>query len=106
MIYLYSSSKRVESLSSFINKTQTDLVPDFEKYIKMCEDLCENFSKCFQDLNNLERQMILFKIPFSVNAENVNGADGQLELLDLQSNEALHNPFQGNSSLDFYSWHE
>jgi len=38
-------------MSSFMNKTQTDLVPDFKKYMKMCEDLRENFSKRFQDLN-------------------------------------------------------
>jgi len=30
-------------MSSFINKTQTDLVPDFEKHVKICEDLRENF---------------------------------------------------------------
>jgi len=40
-----------KSMSSFMNKTQTDLVPDFKKYMKMCEDLRENFSKRFQDLN-------------------------------------------------------
>ena len=32
-----------------MNKTQTDLEPDFEKYVKMCEDLRENFLKRFQD---------------------------------------------------------
>jgi len=38
-------------MSPFINKTQTDLVPDFEKYVKMCEAFPKNFSKRFQDLN-------------------------------------------------------
>jgi len=58
-----------------MNKTQTDLVPDFEKYVKMCEELRENFLKHFQDLNRQETQMNLFKKPFGVNVENVNGAD-------------------------------
>jgi len=37
------------------------LVPDFEKYAKMCEDLRENFSKRFQDLNGRETQINLFQ---------------------------------------------
>jgi len=64
-----------KSMSSFMNKTQTDLVPDFEKYVKVCEDLRENFSKRFQDLNGQETQMYLFLEPFGVNVKNVNGAD-------------------------------
>jgi len=56
-----------ESMSSFINKTQTVLVPDFEKYVKICEDLRENFSKRFQDLNGQETQMYLFLKPFGGN---------------------------------------
>jgi len=64
-----------KSMSSFINKTQTDLVPDSEKYVKMFEDLCENFSKRFQGFNGQETQMNLSQKPFSVNVESVNGAD-------------------------------
>jgi len=64
-----------ESLVPFINKTQTDLVPDFEKYVKMCEDIGERFSKRFQDLNGQETQINLFQKPFGVNAENVKGAE-------------------------------
>jgi len=41
----------------------------------MCEDLRENFSKRFQDLNGQENHMNLFQKPFGVNVENVNGAD-------------------------------
>jgi len=48
-------------MSLFINKTQTDLATDFEKYVKMCEDLRENFSKRFQDRNGQETQMNLFQ---------------------------------------------
>jgi len=64
-------------MSSFINKTQTDLVglPDFEKCMKMYEDLRENFSKFFQDLNGQKTQMNLIQKPFGVNVENVNGSD-------------------------------
>jgi len=36
-----------KSMSSFINKTQTDLVPDFEKYVKMC---VKTFVKTFQNV--------------------------------------------------------
>ena len=50
-------------------------VPGFEKSMKMCEELHENLSKCFQDLNGQETQMNLFQKPFGVNVENVNGAD-------------------------------
>jgi len=62
-------------MSSFMNKTQTDLERDFEKYVKICEDLRENFSKRFQDLNCQETQMYLFLKPFGVNVENVNGSE-------------------------------
>jgi len=41
----------------------------------MCEDLRENFSKRFQDLNGQETQMNLFQKPFGVDVESVNGAD-------------------------------
>jgi len=41
----------------------------------MCEDLRENFSKRFQDLNGQETQMNLFQRPFGVDGESVNGAD-------------------------------
>jgi len=81
-----------KSMSSFMNKTQTDLERDFEKYVKICEDLRENFSKRFQDLNCQETQMYLFLKPFGVNVENVNGSEKVL-----RSNEVLHNPFQENS---------
>jgi len=64
-----------KGMTSFMNKTRTDLVPDLEKYVKMCEDLRENFSKCFQDLNGQKSQINLFQNPFGVNIENVNGAD-------------------------------
>jgi len=62
-------------MSPFINKTQTDLAPDFEKFMKMCEDLHENVWKCIQDLNGQETQMNLFQTPLGVNVENVNGTD-------------------------------
>jgi len=48
-------------MSLFINKTQTDFVTDFEKYVKMCEDLRENFSKRFQDRYDQETHMNLFQ---------------------------------------------
>ena len=47
--------------------------------------------------------MNLFQRPFSVDVENVNDADAQLQHSDLQSNEAMHDTFQENSLLDFYS---
>jgi len=62
-------------MSSFLNKTQKDLVPHFKKYVKTCEDLRENFLKRFQDLNGQETQMNFFKEPFDVNVENINGDD-------------------------------
>jgi len=37
------NTMQFKSMTSFINKTRTDLVPDLEKYVKMCEDLRENF---------------------------------------------------------------
>jgi len=68
----------------------------FEKYAKICEDLRANFSKPFQDLNGRETQMNLFQSPFTMNVENVNDDYAQVEVLDLQSNEALHDAFQAN----------
>ena len=69
----------------------------------MCEDLRENFSKHFQDLNDRETQINLFQRPFSVDVENVNEADAQLEHSNLHSNKPLLDTFQENSLLDFYS---
>ena len=51
------------------------MVPDFEKCVKMCEDLRDNFSKRFQDINGQETQINLNQTPFGVNVENVNGGD-------------------------------
>ena len=45
----------------------------------MCEDLRENISKHFQDLNSRVTQMNLFQKPFSADVENVNDADAQLQ---------------------------
>jgi len=40
--------------------------------------------------------MNLFQSPFTMNVENVNDDYAQVEVLDLQSNEALHDAFQAN----------
>ena len=47
--------------------------------------------------------MKLFQRPFSVDVEYIDDADTQLELLDLRSNQVLHDVFQQNSLLEFYS---
>ena len=92
-----------KSMSLLLEKTKAYLVPDFEKYATMCGNLRENFSKRFQDLNDRKTQMKLFQRPFSVDVEYIDDADTQLELLDLRSNQVLHDVFQQNSLLEFYS---
>ena len=92
-----------KSMSLFLEKTRADLVPDFEKYAIKCGDLSENFSKRFQDLSGRKTQRTLFQRPFSVDVEYIDDADTQLELLDLRSNQVLHDVFQQNSLLEFYS---
>ena len=47
--------------------------------------------------------MNLFQRPFSVDVEYIDDADTQLELLDLRSNQVLHDVFQQNLLLEFYS---
>ena len=47
--------------------------------------------------------MKLFQRPFSVDVEYIDDADTKLELLDLRSNQVLHDVFQQNSLLEFYS---
>ena len=71
----------------------------------MCEDLRENFSKRFQDLNGRKTQMNLFQRPFSVDVEYIDDADTQLELLDLRLNQVLHDVFQQNSLFLFKEFH-
>ena len=46
-----------KNMSSFVPKAKTDLVFNYEKDVEMCKNLCENFSKRFQDLNGREKQM-------------------------------------------------
>ena len=86
-----------KSVSLFLEKTKADLVPDFEKYAVMCGDLRENLLKRFQNLYGQKTQMKLFQRPFSVNVKYIDDADTQLELLDLRSNQVLHDVFQQNS---------
>ena len=92
-----------ESMSLFLEKTKADLVPDFEKYAKMCGNLRENFSKRFQDLNGRKTQINLFQQPFSANVEYIDDADTQVELLDLRSNQLLLDDSQQNLLSEFYS---
>ena len=90
-----------KSVSLPLEKTKADLVPDFEKYEIMCGDLRENFSKRFQDLNGRKTQINLFQRPFSLDGEYIGDADTQLELLDLRSNQVLHDVFQQSHYLSF-----
>ena len=82
---------------SLFEKTKAHFVPDFEKYAIMCGD------QSFQDLSGQKTQMTLFQRPFSVDVEYADDADTQLELLDLRPNQVLHDVFQQNSLLEFYS---
>ena len=61
-------------ISSFVTKAKIDFVPDFTKYAKICEDLCESFAKRFHDLSNREKHFSLFQQPFTVNVEERRGA--------------------------------
>ena len=90
-------------MSSFVAKTKIDFVPDFTKYAKIYEDLCENFAKRFHDLGNREKHLSLFQRPFTVNVEEIKDAELQLELLDLKSNEVMKDIYQEQSILQFYS---
>ena len=90
-------------MSSFVAKTKIDFVPDFTKYAKICEDLCENFAKRFHGLGNREKHLSLFQRPFTVNVEEIKDAELQLELLDLKSNEVMKDIYQEQSILQFYS---
>ena len=47
-------------------------------------------SKRFQDLNGRKTHMNLFQRPFSVDVKYIDDADTQLKLLDLSSNQILH----------------
>ena len=49
------------SMSSFINKTQTDLVPDFEKYVKCVKPFVKTFQIAFEILMARRRNWICFK---------------------------------------------
>ena len=83
-----------KNMSSFILKTQADLVLNFKKYAKKFEDFVNTFQNAFK---NRKTQINSFQRLFSVDVDNVNDAHAQLELLDLRSNEALHDTFQENS---------
>jgi len=90
-------------MSSFVAKTKIDIVPDFTKYAKICEDLCESFAKRFHDRSNREKHLSFFQRPITVNVEEIKDAVLQLELLDLKSNEVMKDIYQELSILQFYS---
>ena len=46
--------------------------------------------------------MSSFQRSFSVDVESIDDADTQLKLLDLRSNQVLHDVFQQNSLLELY----
>ena len=77
------------SMPSFVSNCNSNFIPDFKKYAYYCQDLGENFSKKFQDLNEREIEFLLFQQPFRENVEDITYAETQLEVLDLQANTDL-----------------
>ena len=77
------NTMQFENMSLFMARTKTDLVVDFAKYATICKNLCGSFAKRFQDLKNREKHLPLFQRPFTVNAQQIQDAKLQLELLDL-----------------------
>jgi hypothetical protein len=74
---------------------------DFNKYIKLCQALLEEFTKRFSDFRKIKTDMQLFSDPFSFNYLD-SPAKYQLELIELQSRESLRTYHREHSLHEFY----
>ena len=63
------------SMSSFVSNCNSNFIPDFKKYAHYCQDLGENFSKKFYDLNGREVELSLFQQPFRGNVKDITYAE-------------------------------
>ena len=57
----------------------------------------------FHNLSDREKHLSLFQRPFTMNVEEIEDAELQLELLDLKSNKVMEDIYQEQSILQFYS---
>jgi len=57
----------------------------------------------FHNLSDREKHLSLFQRPSTMNVEEIEDAELQLELLDLKSNEVMKDIYQEQSILQFYS---
>lgn len=84
-----------------LSKRQEEFPVNFEKYIKLCEVLLEDFTTRFSDFRKIETELKLFSDPFSFNYVEA-PAKYQLELIELQSRESLKTYHREHSLLEFY----
>ncbi|XP_068214441.1 general transcription factor II-I repeat domain-containing protein 2-like [Palaemon carinicauda] len=64
--------------------------------------LKEEFANRFKDFHNHKQEIQMFRNPFSVSPVDIPGIY-QMQIIDLQANDALKTTFQNNSLLEFYS---
>jgi len=74
---------------------------DTQNYVGKLEALIHSFNCRFQDFEQRRQQMQIFADPFAVPMDEVS-PDYQLELIDLQSSDAMRAAFRDKTLLDFY----
>ncbi|KAJ4427826.1 hypothetical protein ANN_25600 [Periplaneta americana] len=74
-----------------------------EKYIRIMQQLCEDFERRYQEIRELEQQFKIFATSFSVSVLDI-PAEPQLEILDLQSDIELKDKYQNRKTVSTASW--
>lgn len=72
---------------------------DMEEYIRIMQQLCEDFERRFQDIRKLEQQFKIFATHFSVNVLDI-PAELQLEMIDLQNDIELKDKYENRKSIN------
>ena len=75
-----------------------------EAYVSAITDLCEEFTRRFQDFSTHSSKLDAFAKPFSVSPEDSDAAL-QMELIELQCDSTLQHHYCNNDIFAFYTNH-
>ena len=99
---LFAKPMSNENFAHFpLLKSQSVNVTSAKKYSGLITGLRKEFSRRFADFNATEHDFDVLKSPFSCDVETV-ANELQLELIDLQADNALKSNFEKKSLIEFY----
>ena len=87
-----------EIMTSFPERSFNE---QMQRYVADITSLADEFQRRFQDFATIEKDIMLFSSPFSVDPDNAPG-NLQLELIELQSDNEIRSRQQQLSLNDFY----